>query len=191
MSCFNLQIRPHKSWKTLSSSFRSKLRKLKSSAKHVVATARRSRRSSTARSYRELESNRFIAAYVDQLYAAAQQAETIRAREAAAAARHPAAAEDTRASLNNINHGRRRVVKCDSSLSAVQSGFQKAAAVDERSGVNKYDSVDDAWKAIVAKSPVLRVDERAEEFISMFRKNMMLQKEKSLADYQEMIARGA
>ncbi|KAK9288550.1 hypothetical protein L1049_017009 [Liquidambar formosana] len=52
--------------------------------------------------------------------------------------------------------------------------------------------VDDAWKAIIASSPQLRgVDERAEEFISKFHEEMKLQKEKSILDFEEMLARSA
>ncbi|EXC01798.1 hypothetical protein L484_021436 [Morus notabilis] len=51
-------------------------------------------------------------------------------------------------------------------------------------------SVEDAWKAVVAASPQLRcVDERAEEFIYKVRQDMRLQKEKSLVDFEEMLAR--
>lgn len=60
----------------------------------------------------------------------------------------------------------------------------------ERSG-GGIDTVEDAWKAVVAKSPVLRVDERAEEFIHKFREDMKLQKERSLFEFQEMLARSA
>ncbi|KAL5542267.1 hypothetical protein UlMin_009977 [Ulmus minor] len=53
-------------------------------------------------------------------------------------------------------------------------------------------SVDDAWKAVVASSPQLRgVDERAEEFICNFRQEMKLQKERSILEFQEMLARSA
>lgn len=53
-------------------------------------------------------------------------------------------------------------------------------------------SVEDAWQAVVASSPQLRVvDERAEEFIYKFRQDMKLQKERSLLEFQEMLARSA
>ncbi|PON31217.1 cotton fiber protein [Parasponia andersonii] len=53
-------------------------------------------------------------------------------------------------------------------------------------------SVEDAWKVVVASSPQLRgVDERAEEFISNFRQDMKLQKEKSILEFQEMLIRSA
>ncbi|KAG7996742.1 hypothetical protein I3843_01G176500 [Carya illinoinensis] len=50
-------------------------------------------------------------------------------------------------------------------------------------------SVEDAWEAVIASLPQLRnVDERAEEFISKFREDMKLQKERS---FQEMLERSA
>ncbi|OAY55569.1 uncharacterized protein LOC110611091 [Manihot esculenta] len=53
-------------------------------------------------------------------------------------------------------------------------------------------SIEDAWREVVAKSPQLRpVDERAEEFISNFHKDIKLQKEKSILEFEEMLARGA
>ncbi|XP_027367502.1 uncharacterized protein LOC113873546 [Abrus precatorius] len=55
------------------------------------------------------------------------------------------------------------------------------------SGIN----IEDAWKAVIAKSPHLQVDERAEEFISKFHEDMRLQKERSLLEFQEMIARSS
>ncbi|KAH7515177.1 hypothetical protein ACOSP7_006755 [Xanthoceras sorbifolium] len=53
-------------------------------------------------------------------------------------------------------------------------------------------SIEDAWEAVVAKSPQLRgVDERAEEFIYNFREDMKIQRERSLLEFQEMLARGS
>lgn len=54
------------------------------------------------------------------------------------------------------------------------------------------NSIEDAWQAIVAKSPQLRgVDERAEEFIYKFREDMKIQRERSLLEYQQMLARAS
>ncbi|KAE9592332.1 hypothetical protein Lal_00028321 [Lupinus albus] len=50
-------------------------------------------------------------------------------------------------------------------------------------------TIEDAWKAVVAKSPQLQVDKKAEEFIYKFREDMRLQKERSLLEFQEMLAR--
>ena len=58
-------------------------------------------------------------------------------------------------------------------------------------GNSNVDTLEDAWKAVVAKSPQLQVDQKAEEFISKFRADMRLQKERSLLEFQEMLARGA
>ncbi|XP_062109332.1 uncharacterized protein LOC133819960 [Humulus lupulus] len=63
----------------------------------------------------------------------------------------------------------------------------------KRVGSNKsIYSVEEAWMAVVASSPQLRgVDERAEEFISNFREDMKLQKEKSILEFHEMLKRSA
>ncbi|XP_050374221.1 uncharacterized protein LOC126791785 [Argentina anserina] len=63
--------------------------------------------------------------------------------------------------------------------------------VATRNGKSVY-SVEDAWQAVVARSPQLRVvDERAEEFIYKFRQDMKLQKERSNLEFQERLARSA
>ncbi|XP_050218022.1 uncharacterized protein LOC126668852 [Mercurialis annua] len=52
-------------------------------------------------------------------------------------------------------------------------------------------SIEDAWREVVLKSPQLRpVDDRAEEFISNFRQDIMIQKEKSATEFEDMLARG-
>ncbi|CAJ1967125.1 unnamed protein product [Sphenostylis stenocarpa] len=56
----------------------------------------------------------------------------------------------------------------------------------ESSGLN---TIEDAWKVVVAKSPQIHVDQKAEEFISKFREDMRLQKERSMLEFQEMLAR--
>ncbi|GMY27134.1 Cotton fiber protein [Fagus crenata] len=56
---------------------------------------------------------------------------------------------------------------------------------------NSIYSVEDAWKVVVASSPHLQVDERAEEFISKFREEIKLQKERSILEFQEMLDRSA
>lgn len=60
----------------------------------------------------------------------------------------------------------------------------------EKQSVQEFD-IDEAWKKVVSSnaSP-LRVDERAEEFISKFRQDMEIQREQSILDYQQMLARG-
>lgn len=55
-----------------------------------------------------------------------------------------------------------------------------------------YYSVEDAWNAVVAKSPQLRgVDERADEFICKFREEMKMERERSMLEFQEMLKRSA
>ncbi|XP_020203171.1 uncharacterized protein LOC109788761 [Cajanus cajan] len=61
---------------------------------------------------------------------------------------------------------------------------------DLAGGNNDMNTIEDVWKAVVAKSPQLQVDEKAEEFISKFREDMRLQKERSMLEFQEMLARG-
>ncbi|OIW02187.1 hypothetical protein TanjilG_02411 [Lupinus angustifolius] len=48
---------------------------------------------------------------------------------------------------------------------------------------------EDAWKIVCTKSPRNQVDVMAEEFISKFREDIRLQKERSLKEFQEMLAR--
>ncbi|KAE9605583.1 hypothetical protein Lal_00025410 [Lupinus albus] len=48
---------------------------------------------------------------------------------------------------------------------------------------------EDAWKIVFAKSARNQVDVMAEEFISKFREDIRLQKERSLREFQEMLAR--
>ncbi|XVF28600.1 hypothetical protein REPUB_Repub15cG0043800 [Reevesia pubescens] len=81
---------------------------------------------------------------------------------------------------------RRNEVTDDKALP--RKGKEKEAAEEE----NSIYSIEDAWKAIVAKSPHLRgVDERADEFIYKFHEDRMLEKERSDLDFQEMLARSA
>ncbi|XP_028780707.1 uncharacterized protein LOC114736994 [Neltuma alba] len=54
---------------------------------------------------------------------------------------------------------------------------------------NGLDTLEDAWKVVVVKSPNLQVDEKAEEFIKKFHEDMKLQKERSLLEFQERLAR--
>ncbi|XP_022722086.1 uncharacterized protein LOC111279336 [Durio zibethinus] len=67
----------------------------------------------------------------------------------------------------------------------------------QRKGKEKVEEssiyrIEDACKAIVAKSPHLRgVDERADEFIHKFHEDRKLEKERSDLDFQEMLARSA
>lgn len=66
--------------------------------------------------------------------------------------------------------------------------YKGNSMVGESSDLN---TIEDAWKVVVAKSPQLHVDEKAEEFISKFREDMRLQKERSMLEFQEMLARSS
>ncbi|CAN7049112.1 hypothetical protein IGI04_026336 [Brassica rapa subsp. trilocularis] len=52
------------------------------------------------------------------------------------------------------------------------------------------DSMEDAWMRVVAASPHLRVDEKADQFINKFREAMRLDKERSLLEFQERLLHG-
>ncbi|MED6173259.1 hypothetical protein PIB30_057694 [Stylosanthes scabra] len=65
----------------------------------------------------------------------------------------------------------------------------KEVVVDKKELQGDIDTLEDAWKVVVAKSPMLQVDQKAEEFISKFHLDMKIQKEKSLLEFQEMLAR--
>lgn len=60
---------------------------------------------------------------------------------------------------------------------------------DDNNNNNEMDTIEDAWKAVVAKSPMMHVDQKAEEFIYKFREDIRLQKEKSLLEFHERLAR--
>ncbi|XP_061347660.1 uncharacterized protein LOC133293138 [Gastrolobium bilobum] len=57
-------------------------------------------------------------------------------------------------------------------------------------GSSVIETLEDAWRVVVANSPQLQVYERAEQFISMFYEDLRIQKEMSLLEFQEMLARG-
>lgn len=60
-----------------------------------------------------------------------------------------------------------------------------------RAGNVGYD-VDQVWRRIIASSPQLHcVDDRAEDFISKFKEDMRLQRERSILEFQEMLKRSA
>ncbi|KAG7542965.1 hypothetical protein ISN45_Aa07g029020 [Arabidopsis thaliana x Arabidopsis arenosa] len=53
------------------------------------------------------------------------------------------------------------------------------------------DSMEDAWRRVVAASPHLQVNERADEFIYKFRESMKMEKERSFLEFQERLKRSA
>ncbi|KAJ0245567.1 Cotton fiber protein [Hirschfeldia incana] len=62
---------------------------------------------------------------------------------------------------------------------------------DEEGMPEIADSMEDAWRRVVAASPHLRVDERADEFIYKFRESMKMEKERSFLEFQERLKRSA
>ncbi|GAU25247.1 hypothetical protein TSUD_17600 [Trifolium subterraneum] len=72
---------------------------------------------------------------------------------------------------------------------AIGETSREVEKVHEENNSNDIDTIEDAWKAVVAKSPMMQVDQKAEEFISKFRQDMRLQKEKSLIEFHERLAR--
>ncbi|GAU25822.1 hypothetical protein TSUD_30860 [Trifolium subterraneum] len=92
-------------------------------------------------------------------------------------------------------HGKNKsVIRIDDLFPEHTQTADKSRAREETSRNNSsgdIDTIEDAWKIVVAKSPHLQVDDRAEEFINKFYEDVRLQKEKSLMEYQEMLARSA
>ncbi|EOA17395.1 hypothetical protein CARUB_v10005689mg [Capsella rubella] len=62
---------------------------------------------------------------------------------------------------------------------------------DEEGMPEIADSMEDAWRRVVAASPHLQVDERADEFIYKFRESMKMEKERSFLEFQERLKRSA
>ncbi|KAL8104916.1 hypothetical protein AgCh_028908 [Apium graveolens] len=83
-----------------------------------------------------------------------------------------------------------REISGSSTAPPTAGGAKMKISKFEKQSVREFN-VDEAWKKVVSSnaSP-LRVDERAEEFISKFRQDMEIQREQSMLDYQEMLARG-
>ncbi|CAH8353002.1 unnamed protein product [Eruca vesicaria subsp. sativa] len=66
---------------------------------------------------------------------------------------------------------------------------RKKEKEEEKEPHEIVDSVEDAWRRVVAASPHLRVDEKADNFIYKFREAMRLEKEISLLEFQERLIR--
>ncbi|CAN1279389.1 hypothetical protein LINPERPRIM_LOCUS16990 [Linum perenne] len=57
---------------------------------------------------------------------------------------------------------------------------------------NPMETLEDAWREVVARSPQLRpVDVRAEEFIHNVRADMKIQKDNSIVEYRKLLAGGS
>ncbi|AEE83432.1 hypothetical protein [Arabidopsis thaliana] len=69
---------------------------------------------------------------------------------------------------------------------------QKEEEEEEEEGMPEIaDSMEDAWRRVVAASPHLQVNERADEFIYKFRESMKMEKERSFLEFQERLKRSA
>ncbi|KAL1294663.1 hypothetical protein HN51_055456 [Arachis hypogaea] len=108
------------------------------------------------------------AIHIDDLFAESASAST--------------SATNVRVRANNNNIG--------TSPARGEASRGKKVVVEKKELQRDIDTIEDAWKVVVAKSPMLQVDEKAEEFISKFHLDMKIQKENSLLEFQEMLARG-
>ncbi|XP_010532640.1 PREDICTED: uncharacterized protein LOC104808623 [Tarenaya hassleriana] len=70
-------------------------------------------------------------------------------------------------------------------------GRKEEKGEEEGEGEETVDSMEEAWRRVVAASPHLRVDERAEEFICRFREEIRIDKERSFLEFQERLKRSA
>ncbi|CAH8276715.1 unnamed protein product [Arabidopsis lyrata] len=69
---------------------------------------------------------------------------------------------------------------------------RKEEKQEEEEGMPEIaDSMEDAWRRVVAASPHLQVNERADEFIYKFRESMKMEKERSFLEFQERLKRSA
>lgn len=169
-----------KAWKSFSNTLKSKVHKLnipmliKTTLQRLISTfhslshlksSRRHRSLTTTRpystSYYHVQRKNFAAISIDDLFA-----------ETASVSVH--------ATSNSTHHAKGQT----SRGKGVNGNMDLHGG--ESSGMN---TIEDAWKAVVAKSPQLQVDEKAEEFIYKFREDMRLQKERSLLEFQDMLAR--
>ncbi|XP_059310204.1 uncharacterized protein LOC132061390 [Lycium ferocissimum] len=128
--------------------------------------------------------------YVDQLFPEPiQKSEKTHSRKISA----PQAKEFV-ASSSNVNVNRRRLDQEEQEiiLRAIEKNttLKKGKVVIE-SGTN-YRTCDniDEWRT-PSMPHINGVDRRAEEFISKFREDMELERQQSILDFQEMLARGA
>ncbi|KAL0742794.1 hypothetical protein Bca4012_084307 [Brassica carinata] len=80
---------------------------------------------------------------------------------------------------------RQEEIKCDEKV------LGRKKEKEEEEGLQEIDSMEDAWMKVVAASPHLRVDEKADQFINKFREAMRLEKERSFLEFQERLIRSA
>ncbi|KAM7279652.1 hypothetical protein ACFE04_006786 [Oxalis oulophora] len=190
-----------KAWKSFTNKFQSKLEKFSGSPKAIKETTHRllvyvnfhfmllfKRTSLTIKPYNynrgseyqqsyylyqnqnqnQIHDNTIRAVYIDQLYSEAGRIPQMQKKQ-------------VYASRGETSRGKQ-----------VMMAEDKPTAPLERRGSYGENSVEEVWNSIVARSPALRcVDDRADEFIYKFRKDMKLQKEKSDDAYQQMLARSS
>ncbi|CAN0904673.1 hypothetical protein LINGRAHAP2_LOCUS23234 [Linum grandiflorum] len=161
-------------------------------------------------SNRNLLHHNFSAIYIDQLYADDDHAST---------SSHPAADRDHRSGSKTSTsstappavetrertseRGKEVAASCREGgvvektvPSLVQRRTKKEHALiveeKENNSNNPMETLEDAWREVVARSPQLRpVDVRAEEFIHNFRADMKIQKDKSIVEYRKLLAGGS
>jgi hypothetical protein len=174
-----------KAWKNLSNNFQSKLHKLNiqksfkntlqyflslfHSITHLITTKTTHHRSlissrSLPSTYYHFQNKNFAAIHINDLYNSQTRSISMNSTN------------KKQSSSNNIQH-------------AIGETSREVEKVHEENNSNDIDTIEDAWKAVVAKSPMMQVDQKAEEFISKFRQDMRLQKEKSLLEFHERLAR--
>ncbi|OIW20926.1 hypothetical protein TanjilG_25732 [Lupinus angustifolius] len=180
-----------KAWKSFSNTFQSKFHKInisksiKTTLKLLLSTLhtlihlipyRKNRSLTTTRpyssSYYHVQHKNFAAITIDDLFGEGSQVSM-----------HDTNKSTTTTNFNNNNNNNH-----------AQGETSRSKGVHGNKGLHGGESsdmatIEDAWKAVVAKSPQLQVDTKAEEFIYKFREDMRLQKEKSLLEFQEMLAR--
>jgi hypothetical protein len=176
-----------KAWKNLSNNFQSKLHKLNiqksfkntlqyflslfHSITHLITTKTTHHRSlisskSLPSTYYHFQHKNFAAIHINDLYNSQTRSISMNSTNK----------KQSSSSSNNIQH-------------AIGETSREVEKVNEENNSNDIDTIEDAWKAVVAKSPMMQVDQKAEEFISKFRQDMRLQKEKSLLEFHERLAR--
>ncbi|CAJ1976434.1 unnamed protein product [Sphenostylis stenocarpa] len=170
-----------KAWKSFSNKLQSKLHKLgipktiKATFKRFLATLHSLHHLVPSRGRRSLTSRRSLYASSDY-HVHGKNISAIRIDDLFT---EPASSMHVHANKTHASQGE------------TSRGKEVIEKKDLAGGSSGMNSIEDAWKAVVAKSPQLQVDQKAEEFISKFREDMRLQKERSLLEFQEMLARGA
>uniref|UniRef100_A0A5B7B7L7 Uncharacterized protein n=1 Tax=Davidia involucrata TaxID=16924 RepID=A0A5B7B7L7_DAVIN len=126
----------------------------------------------------------FAAIYVDQLF---PELTSMHAKHLQYSLDKASKAKETAASSSGANKAKETAATMN--MQKHKKGLpRKSKAGDETSAPA---NIADAWKAALPQLQLQGVDERAEEFISKFRQEMKLQREQSIIEFQEMLARSA